>query len=102
MARVARDRNVPDHAALGHEGPSGSHSGGRQVMNAPFQARAGLLDPCNAFVCDDATANILRPVAVEHGWSPEKVKKGGLRNAVQSMSVTARPKILFVDLSESA
>ena len=58
-----------------------------QLMNAPFQARAGLRDPFTAFVCDDATADMLRPVAVEHGWSPEKVNKGGLRNAVQSLSV---------------
>ena len=71
-------------------------------MNAPFQARAGLRDPFQAFVCDDTTADMLRPVAVEHGWSPEKVNKGGLRNAVQSLSVSASPNILFVDLSESA
>src|SRR5688572_3022224 len=71
-------------------------------MNAPFQARAGLRDPFTALVCDDATADMLRPVAVEHGWSPEKVNKGGLRNAVQSLSVSASPNILFVDLSESA
>ena len=70
-------------------------------MNAPFQARAGLRDPFTAFVCDDATADMLRPVAVEHGWSPEKVNKGGLRNAVQTLSVAASPSILFVDLSES-
>ena len=66
-------------------------------MNAPFQARAGLRDPFTAFVCDDATADMLRPVAVEHGWSPEKVNKGGLRNAVQSLSISASPNILFVD-----
>jgi pilus assembly protein CpaE len=71
-------------------------------MNAPFQARAGLRDPFTAFVCDDATADMLRPIAVEHGWSPEKVNKGGLRNAVQSLSVSASPNNLFVDLSESA
>ena len=71
-------------------------------MNAPFHARAGIRDPFQAFVCDDATADMLRPVAVEHGWSPEKVNKGGLRNAVQTLSVSASPNILFVDLSESA
>src|SRR6476469_1680633 len=71
-------------------------------MNAPMHPRAGLRDPFTAFVCDDATADMLRPVAVEHGWSPEKVNKGGLRNAVQSLSVSASPNILFVDLSESA
>ncbi len=72
-------------------------------MNAPFHASrsAGLRDPFSAFVCDDATAEMLRPIAVEHGWAPEKVNKGGLRNAVQSLSVSASPSILFVDLSES-
>jgi len=70
-------------------------------MNAPFHARAGLRDAFTAFVCDEATAEILRPIAVEHGWSPEKVNKGGLRNAVQALSVASSPSILFVDLSES-
>ncbi|HEV2866679.1 MAG TPA: pilus assembly protein CpaE [Allosphingosinicella sp.] len=72
-------------------------------MNAPLHAAraAALRDPFTAFVCDDATADMLRPVAVEHGWSPEKVNKGGLRNAVQTLSVSASPSILFVDLSES-
>lgn len=72
-------------------------------MNAPFHAAraASLRDPFTAFVCDEETAELLRPVAVEHGWSPEKVNKGGLRNAVQTLSVSASPSILFVDLSES-
>jgi pilus assembly protein CpaE len=35
------------------------------------------------------------------GWQPEKCNKGGLRNAVQSLSITASPNILMVDLSES-
>ena len=83
----------------GNKGLQDVSTEGRQVMNAPFQARAGLRDPFTAFVCDDATADMLRPVAVEHGWSPEKVNKGGLRNAVQSLSVSASPNILFVDLS---
>jgi pilus assembly protein CpaE len=71
-------------------------------VNAPFNpARAGHRDPFVAFVCDETTAEILRPIAVELGWSPEKVNKGGLRNAVQTLSVSASPNILFVDLSES-
>src|SRR5580765_3878977 len=72
-------------------------------MNAPFHASraASLRDPFSAFVTDEETAEMLRPVAVEHGWAPEKVNKGGLRNAVQSLSVSASPNILFVDLSES-
>src|SRR3954467_6183285 len=72
-------------------------------MNAPFSSSRGatLRDPFTAFVCDEATAEMLRPVVVEHGWAPEKVNKGGLRNAVQTLSVSASPNILFVDLSES-
>ena len=73
-------------------------------MNAPFhasRAATALRDPFTAFVSDDETAELLRPIAVEHGWSPEKVNKGGLRNAVQTLSVSASPCILFVDLSES-
>ena len=62
-------------------------------MNAPFHASraAALRDPFTAFVADEATAELLRPIAVEHGWSPEKVNKGGLRNAVQTLSVAASP-----------
>ena len=89
-------------APTGAGWPQGHQHEGQLTMNAPFHARAGLRDPFTAFVCDDATADMLRPVAVEHGWSPEKVNKGGLRNAVQSLSVSASPNILFVDLSESA
>ncbi|WP_448663599.1 CpaE family protein [Sphingomonas sp. CJ20] len=71
-------------------------------MNAPFNPlRAAHRDPFTAFVCDEGTAELLRPIAVELGWSPEKVNKGGLRNAVQTLSVSASPNILFVDLSES-
>lgn len=71
-------------------------------MNAPFNSgRIGLRDPFTAYVCDETTAETLRPIAIEMGWAPEKVNKGGLRNAVQSLSVSASPQILFVDLSES-
>ena len=71
-------------------------------MNAPFNpGRSGLRDPFTAYVCDETTAETLRPIAIEMGWAPEKVNKGGLRNAVQSLSVSASPQILFVDLSES-
>ena len=72
-------------------------------MNAPWSpSRTGTMrEPFTAFVCDDLTADALRPVAVELGWAPDKINKGGLRNAVQTLSVSASPQILFVDLSES-
>lgn len=72
-------------------------------MNMAFNpARAASREPFTAFVCDEATAELMRPIAVELGWSPEKVNKGGLRNAVQTLAVSASPSILFVDLSESS
>ena len=69
-------------------------------MNAPFKA-AGLRDSFNAFVCDDDTLELIRVAAADMGWPIEKCNKGGLRNAVQSLSVSASPNILFVDMSES-
>ncbi len=69
-------------------------------MNAPFKA-AGLREPFNAFVCDDDTLDLIRAAANDMGWPIEKCNKGGLRNAVQSLSVSASPNILFVDMSES-
>ena len=71
-------------------------------MNAPWKATMpGSRDPFAAYICDDAALDVLRPIVVEIGWQPEKCHKGGLRNAVQSLSITASPNILMVDLSES-
>ena len=71
-------------------------------MNAPWSAgMSGNRDPFAAYICDDTALDILRPVVIEMGWAPEKCNKGGLRNAVQSLSVSASPAILMVDLSES-
>ncbi|MBN8808562.1 MAG: pilus assembly protein CpaE [Sphingomonas sp.] len=71
-------------------------------MNAPWKpAGVAHREPFVAYVCDEATAEALRPIASEMGWSADKVNKGGLRNAVQSLSVSASPQVLFVDLSES-
>jgi len=71
-------------------------------MNAPWKAgQAGNRDPFMAFVCDDTTLDVIRSVCNEMGWQEEKAHKGGLRNAIQSLSVAASPQILLVDLSES-
>ena len=70
-------------------------------MNAPWNSgMPGNRDPFAAFVCDDTALDTLRPVVAELGWAPEKCAKGGLRNAIQSLSVSASPNILVVDLSE--
>jgi pilus assembly protein CpaE len=71
-------------------------------MNAPWKSGvAGTRDPINAYVCDDMTLDVIRGVCEEMGWSQDKAYKGGLRNAIQSLSVSASPQILLVDLSES-
>ncbi|MGN6356120.1 MAG: pilus assembly protein CpaE [Novosphingobium sp.] len=71
-------------------------------MNAPWKPGAqGNRDVFSAFICDDAALDVLRPVVIEMGWQPEKCNKGGLRNAVQSLSISASPNILMVDMSES-
>ncbi|MFM9936613.1 MAG: pilus assembly protein CpaE [Novosphingobium sp.] len=63
--------------------------------------KSGNRDMFAAFMCDDAALDVLRPVTVDMGWQPEKCNKGGLRNAIQSLSIAASPAILMVDLSES-
>ncbi len=68
-------------------------------MNAPW--KSGNRDMFAAYVCDESTLDVLRAVAIDMGWPPEKVMKGGLRNATQSLAITASPAILMVDLSES-
>ncbi|MCA1749091.1 MAG: pilus assembly protein CpaE [Parasphingopyxis sp.] len=71
-------------------------------MNAPFNsAQATHRDAFQAFVCDEETSEMLKPIVSELGWAQEKINKGGLRNAVQSLSVSSSPNVLFVDLSES-
>jgi pilus assembly protein CpaE len=71
-------------------------------MNAPFKTNvAGNREPFTGFVCDDMTLDVVRSVCDEMGWSQDKAYKGGLRNAVQSLSVSSSPQILLVDLSES-
>ena len=71
-------------------------------MNAPWKVNSpGDRTPFAAYVCDETSLDTLRPVVIELGWAPEKCNKGGLRNAIQSLSVSASPNILLVDLSES-
>ncbi|MHA6316703.1 AAA family ATPase [Altererythrobacter sp. CAU 1778] len=71
-------------------------------MSASWKpAGASDRDAFAAFICDENALDILRPVVIEMGWQPEKCNKGGLRNAVQSLSIAASPAILMVDLSES-
>jgi pilus assembly protein CpaE len=52
-------------------------------VNAPWSPNrpgAAAREPFAAYVCDDLTADILRPVCIEQGWQVEKIHKGGLRS----------------------
>ncbi len=71
-------------------------------MNAPWKP-GGVANrtPFLAFASDDASADAIRPIASEMGWPSDNVHKGGLRGAVQTLSVSTSPNVLFVDLSES-
>jgi pilus assembly protein CpaE len=76
-------------------------------MNAPWMSsrRAAsniARDIFSAFVCDDATVEMLKPIATDLNWQSDKVFKGGVRNAIQTLSVSASPQILLIDFSESS
>ena len=72
-------------------------------MNAPWKpGAAGSRDAFSAYICDDAALDVLRPVVIEMGWQPEKCNKGGLRNAVQSLSISASAKWLMRSFLGSA
>jgi pilus assembly protein CpaE len=72
------------------------------TMNTPWKTGATHgRDGFAAFMCDEASLEVLRPIATKMGWASEKCCKGGLRGAVQSLSITSSPNILMVDLSES-
>ncbi|MCH8685437.1 pilus assembly protein CpaE [Pedomonas mirosovicensis] len=73
-------------------------------MNAPWSSNQRFAnaqrDIFAAFVCDDATAEALKNSVLDMGWAPDKIHKGGLANAVQTLSVSASPQILLVDLTD--
>jgi pilus assembly protein CpaE len=72
-------------------------------VNAPWKpAMLTVREPFLAFVSDDWTAEAIRPLVAEQGWSVDKVTKGGLPGAIQSLSVSASPQILLVDLTDIA
>lgn len=64
-------------------------------MNEPREA-------FGAYLCDDESAALVMSAAEEHGWPGERIHKGGIANAVRSLSVMRSPEFLVVDLSESA
>jgi len=70
-------------------------------VNAPLNHRGLLRGPFAAYVDDEGSAETLRLAAVECGWAPERVVRGGLKDSIHALSVAASPTILFVDISET-
>jgi len=58
-------------------------------------------EPFAAYLCDAQTIKVMKPITEELGWDAGSIHKGGIANAVRSLSITAAPKFLVVDLSES-
>jgi pilus assembly protein CpaE len=75
-------------------------------MNAPWSssqrgANSAPREPFMAFLCDEKTIETMKETLPEFNWTTDKVFKGGMRNAIQTLSVSASPQILMIDLSES-
>jgi len=75
-------------------------------MNAPAFMAGKAADgddrePFAAYLSDEATTTALTQVVEDHGWNAGRIQAGGIANAVRSLSVTASPHILIIDLSLS-
>lgn len=70
-------------------------------MNAPWKPLGSSREVFQAYVCDDSSASLMRAIVMDMGWEPDLVFTGGLRAAIQQLSIAASPNILFVDLSEA-
>lgn len=59
-------------------------------------------EPFLAFLNDEVALDVMRTVSIEKGWRIEACKGGGLRAAIQALSVAASPQVLVVDLPEGS
>lgn len=71
-------------------------------MNAAFKPGLQGRDVFAGYLCDDTALETVRSVVTGMGWRADKITRGGLRGAIQDLSVSSSPAILLVDLSESA
>jgi pilus assembly protein CpaE len=71
------------------------------MSKGPPAAPQSGREPFIAFTTDDATFDIVLSVATQLGWRGDACKTGGVRAAVQALSVAASPSMMLVDLSES-
>ena len=57
--------------------------------------------PFAAFVVDDETGEMLKELALQFGFAPELVVRGGISTALKTLSHARSPAILVVDISRS-
>lgn len=59
-------------------------------------------DPFAAFITDDVSRQAAVTAASEQGWTGAPIADGGVAAAVESLSDAPTPRVLLVDISESA
>lgn len=67
----------------------------------PDQSAESARTPFGAFLCDDASSQILQPIVTELGWSPDMIFAGGIAAGVRMLGGMPCPEFMVVDLSES-
>jgi pilus assembly protein CpaE len=55
-----------------------------------------------AFVCDSQTTESLQTIVTERGWALDQINSGGVENAIRVLAIEPSPRLLVVDLSDSA
>ena len=76
-----------------------------KVLYSPADAGGGALrhrDPFAAFVTDDASRQAAVTAANEQGWTGALIADGGVAGAIESLSDVPTPRVLLIDISESA
>ncbi len=68
-----------------------------ETNDATETARA----PFAAFMCDELSSQILHPLVIERGWSPDMIFAGGIAAGVRMLGGMPCPEFMIVDLSES-
>ena len=53
-----------------------------------------------AYVCDDVSQQLLKPIITERGWSSDMIFQGGIVAAVRALGAMPCPEFLLIDISD--
>ena len=73
-----------------------------QALRTPAAGPDGGREPFAAFLGDDVTRETVARIAAERGWPAASVETGGISAAARALAVVEPPRILMVDVSDSA